>query len=341
MPDKLKLAVVGAGVFGSIHLEACASHAGAELAAVCETNPERAARVREKYGVRVFERASELAAVRDIKAVTVATPDFAHADIVCAMLEAGKHVLVEKPLSTSVEEARRMVRTARTARRFLMVDFHNRWNPPFVEARARIEQGDLGQPFMASARLANTLYVPLEMLAWAGRSGPHWFLFPHIVDLVCWLFGQEARRVMGWARKGVLTAKGVDAYDAVQAMLMFDSASALLETAWVLPESHPTLVDFQVTLLGTRGRMAFHPLGPVIEVSGPKTFSQPPVGGAQSMYGRTEGWQLSPIRHFIDSVLADTEPMCTPEEGFHNTAVICAVEESIRTGAPADVATFS
>ncbi len=341
MPDKLKVAVVGAGTFGSIHLEACAAHPGIELAAVCETNPERAARVRDTYGVPVFEHFSELAAVRDIGAVTVATPDFAHADIVCAMLEAGKHVLVEKPLATSVEEARRMVETARAAGRFLMVDFHNRWNPPFVEARARIDNGDLGQPFMASARLANTLYVPLEMLAWAGRSGPHWFLFPHIVDLVCWLFGQEARRVMAWARKGVLTARGIDAYDAVQAMVMFDSASALLETAWVLPESHPAVVDFQVTLQGTRGRMAFHPLGPVIEVSGPRGFSQPPVGAAQSMYGRTEGWQLSPIRHFLDSALAETEPMCTPEEGFRNTAVICAIEESIQSGAPADVETLS
>jgi len=338
---EVRIATVGTGLFGQVHLAAVCQHPNARLVAVCDVDPDRAQAVGAERRVPAVTDYREIAGNPDIDAVTVATPDFAHTEIVCAMLEAGKHVLVEKPMATAVDDARRIVLTARRTGRFLMVDFHNRWNPPFADAIEKIDSGLLGEPVAATARLANSLYVPLKMLRWAGKSGPHWFLFPHIVDLICRLFQKPVRRVTAKGRKGVLLEHGIDAWDAIQALAEFDGgASAVFETAWILPDSHPAIVDFEVILLGTRARMAFRPLGPIFDFSGPETFETPITGGFQTMYGRSTGWQMLPIFHFIDSIAADRPPSCTPEEGFHNTAVICAVEKSLKSGRPEPVPTL-
>jgi len=332
MKDKLNVAVIGAGLFGQVHLYAYKLHPKAHLKLVCDVNEARLKKVKEDFDVEVTADYKEALKDETIDAVSVVTPDFMHREIVTAALKAGKHVLVEKPLATDTGEAREMVKAAKSARKQLMVDFQNRWNPPIVEAKRRIAAGDFGIPVIAHARLANTLSVPREMLSWSGRSGPHWFLYPHIIDMICWLFERQAVRVTAIGRKGVLQSMGIDTYDAIQALVEFTDCSATFETAWILPDSFPHVVDFTATLLGTKSRIALNPLGPLMDVSGEKRFEWPIVGATQEIHGKVEGWQLMPITHFVDSLLNDRRPMCTPEEGFHNTAIICAVEESIETG---------
>jgi len=331
--SEVRVATVGTGLFGQVHLAAVSGHRHARQVAVCDVVPERAETAAEKHGAAAVSDYRDIAAAPDIDAVTVATPDFAHTDIVCAMLEADKHVLVEKPMATCLEDAARIVRAANQSGGFLMVDFHNRWNPPVADAIAKADDGLLGKPVTATARLANSLYVPLKMLSWAGKSGPQWFLLPHIVDLVCRMFRKPVRRVTAHGRKGVLTDSGIDAWDAIQALAEFEGgASAVFETAWILPESHPAIVDFEVTMLGTRARLALRPLGPTFEFSGPDSFETPITGGFQTVGGRTTGWQMQPVVHFIDSIVAGRAPQCTAQEGFHNTAIICAIEKSLETG---------
>lgn len=332
MKNKLNVAVIGAGLFGQVHLHAYRLHPRANLKLVCDVNEARLKKVTEDFKVPVATDYREILKDKTIDAVSVVTPDFMHREIVTALLKAGKHVIVEKPLATDTGEAREMVKAAKAAGRHLMIDFQNRWNPPIAEAKRRIAAGDFGTPVTASARLANTLAVPREMLSWSGRSGPHWFLFPHIIDMVCWLFGRQAVSVTAIGRKGVLQSMGIDTYDAIQALVEFTDCSATFETAWILPDSFPHVVDFTATLLGTKSRIALNPLGPLMDISGEKRFEWPIVGATQEIHGRMEGWQLMPIGHFVDSLLNDLPPMCTAEEGFHNTAIICAVEESIGTG---------
>ncbi|NLC56031.1 MAG: Gfo/Idh/MocA family oxidoreductase [Armatimonadetes bacterium] len=333
MKATLNVAVVGAGLYGRVHLSAYRQHPRVRVLYVCDLDEERARQAAAAVGARATARYAEIAADPQVDAVSVTTPDFAHAEIVTAMLEAGKHVLVEKPLATDVAEARAMVAAAQASGRHLMVDFQNRWNPPLVAAKQRIESGAFGTPVMASARLANTLFVPREMLAWAGRSGPQWFLLPHLADLVCWLFDRRAVRGTAAGRKGVLAAMGGDAYDAIQALVEFDDCSATLETAWILPDSFPRVVDFSALLLGTRERIALSPTEPLIEVSGSR-HEWPAVGALQEIHGVTYGWQLLPILHFVDCLLAGETPQCTAAEGFHNTALIGAIEQSLASGTP-------
>jgi len=124
------------------------------------------------------------------------------------LLKAGKHVLCEKPLATKTRDAKAMVKAARKRGLYLMVDFQNRWSPLFLEAKKQIEDGELGELVTGYARLSNTLFVPTKMLAWAGKSGPEWFLLPHIFDLVRWMTGRKKIiEVFARGHKKILKAK--------------------------------------------------------------------------------------------------------------------------------------
>ena len=340
MKEKMTFAVVGAGLFGQVHLRAYAQHPQADLKLVCDVSDKNLRKAKKTFNVAVCRDYRHVAADAEIDAVSVATPDFLHCEIVCAMLQAGKHVLVEKPLATNTAEARRMVKAARDAGKVLMVDFHNRFNPPFVEAKKRIESGELGEPVMASGRQANPLFVPLKMLPWASKSGPHWFLFPHLIDIVGWLLDRRVIRATAWGHRGILKSRGVDTWDAIQALLEYRDCSAIVETCWVIPDTLPKLVDFSVTLFGSKARIGINPLGPTINVSGPKRYEEPIVGALMEAQGMFGGWMYGPANHFINSVLAGRTPICTAEDGFHNTAVICAIEESIRTDRTVEVETL-
>ena len=185
---KKKFALIGAGLFGEMHARAYTTHPEAELAVVCDLNEGRGKEIAGKYGgVRFTTDWREVAADSSVDAASVATPDFAHTEIVVGLAKAGKHVLVEKPLATTVAECEQMVAAAGRAGVKLMVDYHNRWNPVFHEAHRRIRSGEIGSPRFVYYRLSNTTFVPLKMLSWASKSSVLWFLGSHAKMYQVWL----------------------------------------------------------------------------------------------------------------------------------------------------------
>lgn len=127
---KTRFGVVGAGLWGSFHCKTLNALPEAELTAVCDLDPKRVQAMQDQFGARkAYTDYRELIADDDIEAITVATPDFAHGDIVMAALAAGKHVLSEKPLATTLAEAEKIAALAAKTNAKVMVDFHNRVNP--------------------------------------------------------------------------------------------------------------------------------------------------------------------------------------------------------------------
>src|SRR5690606_23752329 len=128
-----------------------------------------------------------------VDAVSVATPDFTHTPIILAALAAGKHVLSEKPLATTLEEAEQIAAAAKASPAKLMVDFHNRANPALVALHDAVAAGEIGRPVHGFAKLSNTTFVPLSMLSWAARSSALWFLGSHLVDVLRYILGDEVK----------------------------------------------------------------------------------------------------------------------------------------------------
>jgi len=327
---KMKVAVIGAGIMGKIHAQIYAESDKTELIYVCDLTEERAKELAKKCNCNYTTKSQKIADDPEIRAVSITTPDFAHREIALQMIEARKDILVEKPLATSVKDAQDIVNAAGKKGVKLMVDFQNRWNPLFIQAKQTIAQGKIGKPVMGYARLSNPLSVPLKMLSWASESGPEWFLFPHIVDLIRWLISKEPEEVYATGKKGILQEKGINAYDAIQALVKFEDGSFVtFETSWILPDSWPSLVDFKLMLLGSKGRISIEGDRQGIDVATDK-LHWPFVLGLQCAYGKSFGFFKEPIIHFVDSLYENKESMCSGEDGLIVTKVIEAIVRSIQ-----------
>ena len=325
---RLGAAVVGCGIYGEVHARTYAADPRVDLISVWSRRPERAQAVAAKYGAGAAASWEEIAADDRVQLVSVATPDFAHTEPALAMLTAGKHLLLEKPMATTSAECRRLLAAARASGVRLMVNFHNRWHPPLARAKELIAAGEIGVPVSGYFRLSDRIEVATEWLPWAGQSGPEWFLLPHTADLARWLLGREARRVSAMSVRGVLAARGLDCSDLVQAQVDFGGAICSFESSWILPPSWPGIIDFQIQLQGTEGRLDIAASEEQLRVSG-KRFQTPLVLDFVT--------EKHPIRDFVTCLLEDREPACTGEDGLAVTRLIEAVTQSAREGRMIDL----
>jgi len=334
--------VIGTGIVGGAwHAHVYANSPGAKLVAVCDLNAERAAEVGNKYGAQVTTDYRELLANPDIKAVSIATPDFAHRELAVAAAEAGKHILVEKPLATTVEDAEAIVNAAKKAGVKLMVDFHNRVSPPFTTAKQTIESGEIGKPAYIHARLSNTTFVALQMLPWASKSSALWFLGSHIFDMSHWLLADKPKRVYAVARSGILQGKGVDTPDFNFALVEFQNgAVASLENSWILPETEPNVFNLKFEIVGDKGSIYINTSdNRAVEKYTTEKASLPDVLGftLNADSARMSGFVLEAISRFVDAVVYDKPVIATGDDGLVVTRTLCAIEESAATGRPVDL----
>lgn len=333
---RVKTAVIGVGLIGEQHAESYASNPRAELVMVADMNADRAKIVGERFGCASTTSLADVAA-SDAEIVSVATPDFAHYEPVMAMLEAGKHVVVEKPLATITREAQEMVDLAAAKGLKMTVNLGNRWNPTYQSIRDSVQSGEIGEPVMTYSRTSDTIWVPRTMLSWAGKSGPQWFLFAHTMDMVRWILGQEAIEVYAIGEKKILKSEGIDAFDAIQAVVRFDDSFATFETSWIVPDAFPHIVESQLTINGSTGRLHLDGARQGFEISSDQ------VG--KHMYARPSLWtyfQLpyawwGALRDMVDCVLDDKEPAISAVDGLRVTAMIEATEQSIEQRAPIQI----
>jgi predicted dehydrogenase len=255
----VKVAVVGAGKFGTVHLNAFSqlSYSGvAELAAIAEANPQRAEDLRKEYSCPVYADVDEMLEKADIDAVSVATPDFLHKDVALAAARAGKHILVEKPLDVTVEGCDQIIQAAKDANVLLQVDFHKRYDPDHQAIEQRVQAGDLGDILYGSVYMEDRIEVPAEWFPhWAPKSSPAWFLGVHFYDLVRWIIKSDARSVYATGMKNTLLKDyGVDTYDCINAKVNFENgATFAFDTSWVIPKGFESVVNQAIRIVGTKG----------------------------------------------------------------------------------------
>ena len=265
--------------------------------------------------------------------MVVATPDDAHAEPVRMALEAGKHVLCEKPFTTSLAEADSLLALSRTTGVKLQVAFNHRWLSSYYQGFRAIRDGAIGRPIAGYARKNDTIYVPTEMLKWAARTSPIHFLGAHDIDLMRWFFGSEPVEVYARGARGVLAARGIDTWDLVQAQVTFDNgAFATIESAWIYPNTFPTIVDSFVEVVGSDGHLHFDRKRESIEMSTAKAFTYPKTFLASDVFGRLRGAFVECLSDFVQAVLDDTPPHVGAFDGRQVTAVLDAIDRSLISG---------
>lgn len=321
------MGVVGLGNQGLLHLKVLRQLPEAEVVAVADVELERARRVAADYEVpRSYSSATDLCEDPEVEAVVVATPDHLHFEPAVTALRAGKHVLVEKPMATRLKDAQDMAAEAKKRGVLLMVNFENRFNPPFAYVKELLERGELGSPIHAYIRLSDTLYVPRRMLSWASRTSVAFFLMSHTADLARWYFGESPREVYAASVTRLLSDLGTP--DAFAAILRFSSGFALLESSWVLPEGSPSIFDFKLELVCTKGAVHVDAEKESMSVAGASGFAYPHLAKLHRTRWTAGGFLVEADRHFIACALGWAEPIVTVEDGVENVRILEAIVKS-------------
>ncbi|MBN1676083.1 MAG: Gfo/Idh/MocA family oxidoreductase [Kiritimatiellae bacterium] len=334
----LRYGVIGVGTHGESHLQCVAAAANARLAAVADLSAERAAVMSEKYGpCQVFVDYRELLAQDDVDAVSIVLPDHLHRQVCEDAFAAGKHVLVEKPLATTVADAEAIVAAQRAAGKTLMVNWSNRWMHSFAQTKAALDAGELGNPLYCYARLNNTLFVPTKMLAWAANTRLPFWLICHRYDIARWYFRSEAKRVNAVCRSVKLKSMGIDTPDFYQATVEFaNGCVGNFESCWIMPESMPALVDSKFELVCSDGYVNIDAALPdFVIATHAKQLNRGTLQG--DVMGEPVGFVNQAIKHFINCVLLGQEPLITGHDGLMITRALAAMVESAEKGEPVNL----
>jgi len=195
--DALALGLIGAGGIGKLHITAIDRTAEVRLAAVSDANTALAGQVARRYGIPAYRDYKELLEDPGIEAVAVATPSHLHASMALAVLDAGKHLLVEKPIALSVSDADRIVARARESDLRLGVAHQFRTTSRYREMLRLVEEGvfgDLLRGVWIQNLVRSQVYYDGSRWRgeWAGGGGALLNQYIHDLDMLCGLFGEPA-----------------------------------------------------------------------------------------------------------------------------------------------------
>ncbi|HZK62027.1 MAG TPA: Gfo/Idh/MocA family oxidoreductase [Anaerovoracaceae bacterium] len=338
---KVRIGVIGLGIWGQMHVTAYKQCNSAEIVAVCDLNEKLAEDTSVKYMIPgYYSDMNEMLEKENLDAVSIATPDNCHAEPVIKAAEKGLHVMVEKPLATTVHECREMINAAKKNNVYLMIDWHNRWNPTFNYAWRAIRNNEIGDISYIYFRLSDTVYVPAKMLPWAGDSSVLHFLGSHSIDTICWLIKKKPKSIKCIKKEGILKRMGVDTPDLYLSIIDFeDGATAVVENSWALPQAYPSLIENKCEIIGSKGILMLDPTGHRAvakyteettkgfpESSFPDLFVTPKV------FDKQMGFAVESMYHFIECIHDGKIPLTSGEDGLLNTIILNAAEESAEAG---------
>ncbi len=328
----VRFGIIGFGIMGRLYARIIHESPRATLVAVASRSQASLQEARRRYGVPVYDDALTLFEREPLDAVYIATPDDLHTPFAVAALERGIAILLEKPMTTNLKEAQQILQAAQRSGTLGTLRFGNRFAPPFLRLKEALSRGELGEVVAIHARLNDRLYVPTEMISWAHRTTPAWFLMSHLLDLAWYLTGLRPKRVAARGVRRVLPALGINTYDAIQALVEYETgAIGTFETCWILPNTLPNIVDPKFEVIGSQGAGFVDTHEQMIRLATPKAFTFPNTLSAE-VAGKLQGYLKYIFDLFLDA-LEGRGPNPVPlEDGLLNVATLEAVHRSLETG---------
>jgi predicted dehydrogenase len=304
--------LVGVGAAAQIiHIPALKKMEGVELVALCDRDPEKAARVAQKFQIPgAFGRFEELLSVDDLDAVDICTPNFLHAPMATAALEAQKHVLCERPLARSAEEAAVMAKAAKKNERVLMCAVQHRFRPDAQLLRTFEQKGDLGEIFFAKAGWLRrrTEWDSDEWRRQKRESGGGVVLDLgfQMLDQSLWILGGP--KVLSVTASVHRSRKG-EVEDSATAFFRLESGAVLtLEVTWGLLMEK----DFAyINLFGSGGAALLNPLRVHKGMHGTLVNVTPTMETSRNQYKHSIDAQLA---HFADVLRKGVKPIGAADE---------------------------
>jgi predicted dehydrogenase len=354
MSRKYRIGIIGCGgIANGKHLPSLSKLSNVELVAFCDIIQESAATAAAKYGIEgalVCEDYREVLKDETIDIVHVLTPNISHAEISIAALEAGKHVMCEKPMAKTAEDAKRMVETAKRTGKKLTVGYNNRFRADSQHLKNVCAEGELGHIYFAKAHAIRRRAVPtwgvfLDEEKQGG--GPLIDIGTHALDLTLWMMDNyKPKVVLGTSYHELSqTENAANAWgpwdpskftvedSAFGMIVMENGATIMLESSWALNTLE--VDEAKCSLSGTQGGAD---MKGGLRINGEKhsrlytTEVDLKAGGVAFYDGASESAADKEMRAWINAIDQDLEPVVTPEQAYVVSQILEAIYESARTG---------
>jgi UDP-N-acetylglucosamine 3-dehydrogenase len=335
MSEQLGAAVIGLGMMGQRHAQIWQEMHMTRLVSVYDIERDRSDEVSKLYGADPAESLEAAINAEGVDIVSVCTNDEAHRETCVAAAEAGKHVLVEKPLATTLEDCDAIIDACRRSNVKLMTGHVCRFDPRYVKCRDAVMDGTVGEIVQVFARRNN-------IVASGRRIGPRtsvaYFLGTHDIDLIQWVTGRRITRVYSESVSRVLF--NLPAEDSIMTVFRLEGgAIGALETCWVIPEGSPNTLDARLEVVGSAGRVAAIVGSEGFEQQSQERAQRPDIIYWTEMHDRAHGGLQRQLEHFAQCVAEDREPVISPQHARSAVEVAAAIHQSLESGGPVEVGT--
>lgn len=345
MSDRLRCAVIGVGGIGMDHLHSLTTCHRTAAVAMAEVNAQRAREATVRYNVpRSYTDYRELLEQPDIDAVIIALPNHLHAPVAIEALKARKHVLVEKPMATSAKDAVKMIETAKSMKRTLMVAQNFRFNRYTQLAKQVIDRGDLGELYHIRCFWLRRAGIP-RIGSWFTQKnqaggGCIYDLGVHLLDTCLHLmkefevttvsaqtyakFGPRGLGEMDWGRGEVDPKKPFDVEDYGVALLRMKSGRSIsMEVGWACFQNQQAR-EYGIDLFGTAAGFSLFPA---------KMFRNTIDAQETIQYNASKvPFPEDRVHHFVQCVLDGKKMLVPPEESLKVQQVLDALYASAAGG---------
>ena len=360
---KLKLGVIGCGgIANNKHFPALKKLSDkVELVAFCDIITERAEKAAKEYGVsdaKAYTDYKKLLSDPSIDVVHICVPNMSHCHITVDALDAGKHVLCEKPMAATSADAKKMLEAAARSGKKLTIGYQNRFRQDSLLMHNICANGELGEIYFAKAHAIRRKAVPtwgVFMDKDKQGGGPLIDIGTHALDLSLWMMNNyKPKSVTGsvfhkMAGKpggnlfGPWDPKTFDVEDSAFGFVkMENGATIYLEASWVLNMTDTK--EAKCTVCGTDGgaeMLGSNPAESTLVINGEKygkliQTTPQGVGGVAYFSGARETEADLEARQWIDAILLDKEPVVKPEQAYVVTQILEAIYRSAESGKPVE-----
>ncbi|KQR20371.1 oxidoreductase [Agreia sp. Leaf335] len=350
---RLRVGLIGAGTIANYHLRSYAANPKVDLVGIYDRNMIRAEGVAHAYGAeRAYASLSDLLADPGIDAVSICTWNDSHSELAVAALDAGKHVLVEKPLSRTVEEALAVEQAVLRSGKHLQVGFVRRFGTNALTLKKFIDAGTIGDVYYAKATNIRRIGNPGGWFADVERSGggPLVDIGVHVIDLCWYMMGAPKvttvtanaySKLGNRANVTNLTRYMATDYDPslntvedlVNALIRFEDGSSLfLDTSYSL---HATDDILNVSLFGEHGGAELEPALQLVTEQHDTILNITPQLDFPT-FDMDEGFH-NELAYFVDLCLGEVPDLATAEQGVEIMRMVEAIYRSAREGREIDV----
>lgn len=322
----VRVGVIGLGAIGREHLEIYRHLPGVEVTAVADFARDIADATAAEIGCAAFGSATELLNAGVVDAVTLSTPDHLHHDDAVTIMQAGVHLLLEKPISTTVAESDDLVRVAEESQVIAMPGHTLRFANQYITAKNLVASGAVGSIAHGNVRRNNKVSVARRV---GGRTSVTFFLGIHDIDALTWIAGERITEVQAFASEQ-RTPDGGQAVAVAGNLRLAGGGVIALEAAWGLPDTYPTDIDARLRLVGDAGevRIDIHDFG----MSAFHDTVSYPVPAASPIYGAPQGMLYEELNAFLRAVRREIENPITMREAADAVRVATTIDRAVASG---------